>query len=79
MTEIGTEERCPTCDQIRAQLDDYAAWRACDGGATCLCPLDRCWAPMHSACTGERVDWRARALTAEAEVLRLNSKENPNV
>jgi len=21
---------------------------------------------MHSACTGERVDWRARALTAEA-------------
>ena len=57
-----TTDRCPTCDKPRA--GDVAVSHA--GGCTCPGCLSVCWLDWGVLC--EPVDWRARALAAEAEL-----------
>ena len=52
---------CPNCDRPRAAPADY------------LQPADDvCYAINPQHCTGEPIDWRARALAAEAELLEAH-------
>ena len=65
MTDPIAAERCPTCDRRLATPAEVAAGEVCEAEAgPCLCPRDCCWLLM-GGCSGERVDWRARALAAE--------------
>ena len=53
---------CPRCDQPIATQTDHDA---CPGGCECTRCVSLCWSAFGSACVA--VDWRSRALTAEAE------------
>ena len=53
-------ERCERCDLPRATADDWMRYVGGEGEHLC-------WADVASPCAGPRVDWRARALAAEAE------------
>lgn len=52
-------ERCERCDLPRATADDWMRYVGGEGEHLC-------WADVASPCAGPRVDWRARALAAEA-------------
>lgn len=56
--------RCHSCDRPLATQADYDAHP--DG---CMCPrcVALCWRAWTTECLGQPVDWRARALKAEAE------------
>lgn len=61
-------DRCPDCDAPLATAADGAIHDAlggdCEGPAHARC-LALCW-PEGGACIREPMDWRARALAAEA-------------
>lgn len=57
---MTARERCPVCDCPKATADDWMQYAGGEG-------VDLCWADAASPCAGPRVDWRARALAAEAE------------
>lgn len=54
---MSDDVRCPTCD---LPLPTAAQWETMRGGEG----VGLCWAA--GACRGARVDWRGRALAAEA-------------
>jgi hypothetical protein len=56
-------DRCPICDRPLATAEDRE--RGDVDGTVCW------WGAIPGACGGERVDWRARCLEAEAEVATL--------
>lgn len=60
-------ERCVDCDKPIATDTDYAATAAGEGDALC-------WKDWHHSCQNEKVDWRARALKAEAEPERAQQE-----
>lgn len=60
--------RCDVCDHPLATNADLFG---CEGGCRCERCTQLCWRDYNLACSFEPVDWRARALTAEAEVERL--------
>lgn len=54
--------RCHLCDRQLATHDDYESHpENCEHCQTL------CWSEYHSGCVAPRVDWRARALAAEAQ------------
>ena len=57
-------ERCERCDLPRATAEQWETMRGGEGA-------DLCWATDGLRCVGEPVDWRARALAAEARVRTL--------
>ena len=59
-------ERCERCDLPRATADDWMRYVGGEGEHLC-------WADVASPCAGPRVDWRARALAAEARVRTLET------
>ena len=56
-------DRCPNCDRPLATAEDRE--RGDVDGNVCW------WGAIPGACGGDRVDWRARCLEAEAEVATL--------
>lgn len=52
-----TDDRCHHCDMPIATDDDWQTYKEGEGGHLC-------WEPRH--CQNPKVDWRARALKAEA-------------
>ncbi len=56
-------DRCHTCDRPLASTEDWEHVKACQDHA-CTHGVGLCWGDY--AC--EPVDWRARALKAEAEL-----------
>lgn len=63
---MSDDVRCPTCD---LPLPTAAQWETMRGGEG----IGLCWADGAAKCNGARVDWRGRALAAEAEVARLTA------
>ena len=59
---MSDDVRCLHCD---LPLPTAAQWETMRGGEG----VGLCWAA--GACRGARIDWRGRALAAEAEVTRL--------
>jgi len=79
MSDIIAAERCPTCDRRLASLADYAVRRACeDSGGACLCPRDCCWLLVGGGCSQPPIDWRARALAAEAKAALAGFRWSPS-
>jgi hypothetical protein len=70
--EATTPLKCPDCDRPLATKQDYDC--ACDGEPCVSCNA-KCWrAECGDVCQHvDRIDWRARALAAEAEVKDLRS------
>ena len=56
---MSDDVRCPTCD---LPLPTAAQWETMRGGEG----IGLCWADGAAKCNGARVDWRGRALAAEA-------------
>ena len=65
-TTNATPERCPVCDAVLATEADYDASHTRGLPQTRIAEL--CWSVVFgSRCISPPVDWRARALAAEAE------------
>ena len=62
-----TAARCPVCDRAVATAEDYDTIPEGHGAHLCW----RAW--DNRQCDAARVDWRTRALAAEAEVERLRA------
>jgi hypothetical protein len=56
------EERCPDCDRPMATRADFE-----NHPENCQHCWTLCWREYHDGCVAPRVDWRARALAAEAD------------
>lgn len=60
--------RCDTCDHPLATDADLDG---CDDGCRCNRCVSLCWHNYNSYCSFDPVDWRTRALEAEAAVDRM--------
>ena len=60
--KIPTRDRCETCDREIATLAD---WEADQTEGLCA------WGSVPGCCGGPRMDWRARAIAAEADNKRI--------
>ena len=67
------DTRCHACDRRLATAADYLteACPVCDAGDPCPPHDALCWSSFGTRCTA--IDWRGRALAAEAEVARLTA------
>lgn len=67
----SSSDNCPRCDRPLATDEQ---WREHASGCECATCCAACWARYETCCSGEPVDWRARALTAEGQVERLTKE-----
>lgn len=68
---MSVADRCPDCDATLATQADYDAH---PDGCECERCRSLCWRVYESAwCSRPPVDWRERALSAEAAVRRLRA------
>lgn len=82
MTDPDTPDtRCARCDRPRIPDRVWAAvWRNAPGNVTVRALIDGvaaawpgyCDARYDHSCSGDRVDWRARALTAETRLAEVD-------
>lgn len=66
---MSDRERCPVCDAVLATEVDHAEWKGRTGPTfTAERLYSLCWSRIaNGPCLRTPVDWRARALAAEAE------------
>lgn len=57
-------DRCERCDRPRATDEGWRTYQPGEGEHLC-------WVSEAERCSGDAIDWRARALAAEARIERL--------
>jgi hypothetical protein len=65
-------ERCHTCDQLTPTTEKWERGRDVEN-------MHLCWQPEGSDCWAHKVDWRARALVAEAVAEAAVYRRDPDV